>query len=121
MTLTVLLAFLALPILGADAEDEDRPQLELRTVLEGLRGRAEGLPTDGLVAPSELQAFVGSRVKELAEDQQHPRVPLQTDVDLTIALGKGRVESLTPRGAEQRPNAPVAVQSPDANARERSM
>jgi len=46
-------------------------------LLEGLKGEADRLPKDGSVTIAELQAFVSSRVSELTEGRQNPRIPLQ--------------------------------------------
>jgi WD40 repeat protein len=55
-------------------------------LLEGLKGEADRLPQDSYVTLAELQAFVSSRVSNLTEGRQNPRIPLQVGGDPNTRL-----------------------------------
>ena len=67
-------------------------------LLEGLHGRADRPPYDGVVTVGELFDFVGERVKEETQDRQHPHISSDADRGLVLfsdGLNVGRPASRT--------------------------
>ena len=55
-------------------------------LLEGLRGKADRPPYDGVVTVGELFDFVADRVKEATDNHQHPHISAQADRSLVLAV-----------------------------------
>ncbi len=60
-----------------------------KAILEALQGYADGAPQDRVITFSELNRYVGERVKELTANRQHPVLhAIQPSRDLPIAVVK---------------------------------
>lgn len=58
-----------------------------KAILEALRGYADGSPRDSVITFSEMNAYVGERVKELTANRQHPVLhAIQPSRDLPVAV-----------------------------------
>ena len=55
-------------------------------LLEGLRGKADRPPRDGIVTVGELFDYVTTQVKEATENRQHPHISAAADLSLVLAV-----------------------------------
>ncbi len=60
-----------------------------KALLEALSGDADGTPRDNVITFSELNRYVGDRVKELTNNRQHPVLhSIQPSRDLPLAVAR---------------------------------
>jgi WD40 repeat protein/uncharacterized caspase-like protein len=74
---------------ASQERDEWRHGAFTKAILESLQGYADGSPQDGVISFSEMNAYVGERVKELTANRQHPVLhAIQPSRDLPVAVVK---------------------------------
>lgn len=73
------------------------------SLLEGLRGRADG-DNDGMIRAAELVDYMARVVPEQTQEQQHPRVGRTFDARLALATSRTVTAALPVERAEPRAN-----------------
>ncbi|HKJ62972.1 MAG TPA: caspase family protein, partial [Hyphomicrobiales bacterium] len=72
---------------SSQERDDWRHGAFTKAILEALQGYADGSPTDSVITFSEINAYVGERVKELTANRQHPVLhAIQPSRDLPVAV-----------------------------------
>ncbi len=72
---------------SSQERDEWRHGAFTKAILEGISGKADAEPRDHVVTFSELNRYVGERVKELTANRQHPVLhSIQPSRDLPLAV-----------------------------------
>jgi len=72
---------------ASQERDEWRHGAFTKAILEALQGYADGSPQDRVITFSEMNRYVGDRVKELTSNRQHPVLhAIQPSRDLPIAV-----------------------------------
>ncbi|MBX2806105.1 MAG: caspase family protein [Hyphomicrobiales bacterium] len=72
---------------ASQERDEWKHGAFTKAILEALQGYADGSPRDSVITFSEMNAYVGERVKELTANRQHPVLhAIQPSRDLPVAV-----------------------------------